>query len=170
MEKIRIKKLSYRFAENILNSKLDIKNEIEQILLDSEINFAKLSRPYYNDILKDRFLEKGWKYQPKIINEEDEGPSFKLDFLKERIGLHVAFTHSYFIGGDLLKFQIASYANYDEIDVGVYVTTTKDFQRFLRQKYNLTWEGSLTYEKVKEYLPYVKSTIQVPIYVLGIDI
>lgn len=90
--------------------------------------------------------------------------------MKERVGVHVAFTHSYFVGGDLLKFQIASFANYDEIDVGIYVTTTKDFQKFLTKNYNLNWKGSLTYEKVKENLPYVKSTIQVPIYILGIDI
>jgi hypothetical protein len=32
------------------------------------------------------------------------------------------------------------------------------------------WEGSLTFEKVKKYLPQFKSAIQVPIYVLGIDV
>lgn len=169
MEKIRLKKYSYRFAENILNSKLEIKNEIEQILLNSDMNFSKLSRPTYNGILKERFLEKNWEYQPRTINT-DEGPSFKLDFLKDRIGIHVAFTHVSFLGGDLLKFQIASHANYDRIDVGVYVVVTKDFQRFLIKKHELTWEGSLTYERVKEYMPFVKSTIQVPIHVLGIDI
>jgi restriction endonuclease BglII len=30
--------------------------------------------------------------------------------------------------------------------------------------------GSLTFEKVKKYLPHFKSAIQVPIYVLGIDV
>jgi len=36
-------------------------------------------------------------------------------------------------------------------------------------KMNLNWEGSLSYEKVVKYLPYFKSAIQLPIYVLGID-
>ena len=31
------------------------------------------------------------------------------------------------------------------------------------------WDGSLSYEKVCKYLPYFKSAIQVPIYVLGVD-
>jgi len=32
------------------------------------------------------------------------------------------------------------------------------------------WEGSLTFEKVKKYLPHLKSAIQVPIYLIGIDL
>ncbi|NIO84901.1 MAG: restriction endonuclease, partial [Candidatus Aminicenantes bacterium] len=40
----------------------------------------------------------------------------------------------------------------------------------LRKKFNLNWDGSLSFEKVVNYLPHFKSAIQVPIYVLGIDI
>ena len=61
MEKIRLKKYSYRFAENILNSKLELKKEVEEILVDAEVNFSKLTRPHYNEILKDRFFGKGWE-------------------------------------------------------------------------------------------------------------
>ena len=32
------------------------------------------------------------------------------------------------------------------------------------------WEGSLTFEKVEKYLPHFKSAIQVPIYLVGIDL
>ena len=53
---------------------------------------------------------------------------------------------------------------------GVYITTTKAMQKYLKTKYNRNWEGSLNYEKVVKYLPYFKSAIQVPIYVIGIDI
>ncbi len=34
----------------------------------------------------------------------------------------------------------------------------------------LKWEGSLSFEKVTKYLPHFKSAIQVPIYVIGIDL
>ena len=40
----------------------------------------------------------------------------------------------------------------------------------LKNKYGLKWEGSLTFEKVVRYLPYIRSAIQVPIYVIGIDV
>jgi hypothetical protein len=93
-----------------------------------------------------------------------------MDFLKERIGIEVAFGHSSFIGIDLLKFQVASYSGLDKIDVGVYVVTTSNFQRAMMKTYNQNWDGSLSYEKVTRYLPHFKSAIQLPIYVIGIDL
>ena len=89
--RVRLEKFSYRFAEQVLNSKLNIKQEIEEILTDPQINLSKLSRPYFNKILNDSFNSK-------------------------------------------------------------------------------SWEGSLNFEKVKSYLPHFKSAIQVPIYVVGIDL
>jgi len=93
-----------------------------------------------------------------------------MDFLKDRIGIEVGFGHSSFMGIDLLKFQVASYSGLDKIDVGVYVATTKQFQKVMKQKYKKNWEGSLSYEKVVRYLPHFKSAIQLPIYVIGIDL
>jgi len=94
----------------------------------------------------------------------------KFDFLKDRIAVEVQFGHASFIGIDLLKFQMVSYSNLDLIDFGVYVTTTKAVQQHLSLHYQRNWKGSLNYEKVVKYLPHFKSAIQVPIYVIGIDI
>ena len=88
----------------------------------------------------------------------------------ERIGVEVGFGHGSFIGIDLLKFQIASYSGLDKIDVGIYVVTTRDFQKQMKQQYKQNWEGSLSFEKVARYLPHFKSAIQVPIYVIGVDL
>ena len=65
---------------------------------------------------------------------------------------------------------MASYSNLNLIDFGVYITTTKTMQRYLKDRYHRNWDGSLNYEKVVKYLPYFKSAIQVPIYVIGIDV
>jgi hypothetical protein len=73
-------------------------------------------------------------------------------------------------GIDLLKFQVASYSGLDKIDVGVYVTTTKHFQGIMQSQHRQNWEGSLTFEKIQRYLPHFKSAIQIPIYVIGIDL
>ena len=54
----------------------------------------------------------------------------------------------------------------DRIDVGVYVVTTRNFQTVVSKNCGKNWEGSLTFEKVKTYLPHFKSAIQVPIYVI----
>jgi hypothetical protein len=151
----------------VLNSKLALKQEIEAILTD-EVELPLLSRPNFNKILDEKFRLAGWQCQPPVFDEPDD-PSAKMDFLKERIGIEVAFGHSSFIGIDLLKFQVASYSSLDKIDVGIYVVTTKRFQSQMGNM-NLNWEGSLSYEKVVKYLPYFKSAIQLPIYVLGIDL
>jgi hypothetical protein len=86
-----------------------------------------------------------------------------MDFLKERIGIEVGFGHASFIDIDLLKFQVASYSTLDKVDVGVYIVTTAKFQKFMKSDCLQNWEGSLTFEKVKRYLPHFKSAIQVPL-------
>ena len=165
---LRLQKFSYRFAEQVLNSKLSLKQEIESVLMDPSIDISSLSRPIFNDILKERFVTKEWESQPPVFDEPGD-PSAKMDFLKERIGIEVGFSHASFIGIDLLKFQVASYSGLDRIDVGVYIVTTRNFQKQMKRDYNQNWEGSLTFEKVVRYLPHFKSAIQVPIYAIGID-
>jgi hypothetical protein len=166
---LRIRRFSYRFAEQVLNSKLALKQEIEIIVTDPTIDVSSLGRPNFNEALKERFVSKGWESQPPVFDLPGESEA-KMDFLKERIGVEVGFGHASFIGIDLLKFQVASYSGLDKIDVGVYIVTTKDFQEYVEDKYGKNWEGSLTFEKVERYLPHFKSAIQVPIYVIGIDL
>lgn len=166
---MRYRKFSFRFAEQVLNSKLALKQEIEGILTDPSIDPALLSRPRFNEILRSAFITKGWEDQPAVFDEPGD-PVARLDFMKERVGVEVEFGHSSFIGIDLLKFQVASYSGLDKIDVGVYIVTTRDFQRRMKKNHNQNWEGSLTFEKVVRYLPHLKSAIQVPIYVIGIEL
>lgn len=166
--KIRLKTFSFRFAEQVLNSKLSLKQEIESILTQ-EIKFNDLSRPKFNETLDKFFVAKSWERQPAVFDEHGD-PAAKMDFLKERVGIEVEFGHSSFIGIDLLKFQVASYSGLDKIDIGIYIVTTKNFQKQMKIQFNQNWEGSLNYEKVVKYLPHFKSAIQVPIYVIGIDL
>jgi hypothetical protein len=168
MIRIRLERFSYRFAEQVLNSKLAIKQEVESILTSDALEIATLSRPAFNKVLRESFVSKGWRDQPHVFGEEDE-PGANMDFLKERVGIEVGFGHASFIGIDLLKFQVSSYSALDQIDVGIYVVTTRRFQKHLAT-HNQNWEGSLSFEKVTRYLPHFKSAIQVPIYVLGIDV
>jgi hypothetical protein len=60
MERIRLERFSYRFAEQVLNSKLAIKQEIESILTNDTIQIATLSRPVFNKALRELFVVKGW--------------------------------------------------------------------------------------------------------------
>ncbi len=160
-------KFSYRFADQILNSNLSLKNELEDLICSLNPTGAELSRPNLNVIFKDRLLELGWDHQPQIF-EAQEDPAAKLDFYKDRCGVEVQFGHPSFIGIDLLKFQICSYSAIDSIDVGIYIVSTKEFQKWAKNEHGQKWNGSLPFEKVVKYLPHFKSAIQVPIYVIGL--
>jgi hypothetical protein len=167
--RLRLQTYSFRFAEQVLNSKLSIKQEIETVLLDPGIDLPILSRPMFKKILDELFPVKGWERQPAVFDGIGD-PSAKMDFLKDRVGIEVEFGHASFIGIDLLKFQVSSYSGLNKIDIGVYIVTTKEFQKVMQKEYYQNWEGSLPYEKVIRYLPHFKSAIQVPIYVIGIDL
>jgi hypothetical protein len=166
--RLRLDRFSYRFAEQVLNARLATKQELESVLLDPSIEIATLSRPEFNATLLKLFVALGWESQPPVFDDPGD-PAAKMDFMKDRVGVEVGFGHASFIGIDLLKFQVASYSALNKIDVGVYVTTTKAFQRRLHSEHGQNWDGSLSFEKVCKYLPYFKSAIQVPIYVIGID-
>jgi hypothetical protein len=128
---IRLERFFYRFAEQVLNSKLNLKQEHEEILTDPNIDLSKLSRPYFNSILDKDFFDRGWECQPCVFDAQSD-PLAKMDFLKDRVGVEVAFKHASFIGIDLLKFQVCSYSGLDKIDIGIYVVNTKNFQKRFR--------------------------------------
>ena len=169
MMRLRLQTFSFRFAEQVLNSKLAIKQEVESILLDPSISLADLSRRNFNAMLDKLFVKHNWDRQPAVFDEPGD-PAAKMDFLKERVGVEVEFGHSSFLGIDLLKFQVSSYSGLDKIDVGVYIVTTREFQKVVTRDFGQKWEGSLQFEKVVKYLPHFKSAIQVPIHVIGLDL
>jgi hypothetical protein len=138
-----------------------LKQEIEGILRDSSENLSSLSRPNFNKLLDEKFTEKGWESQPSVFDERGD-PSAKMDFMKERLGIEVGLGHASFIGIDLLKFQIASYSGLDKIDVGVYIVTTKNFQKTMKREFDQNWEGSLSVI-ICQYLAQGRYAIDLPL-------
>jgi len=53
--RLRSQKYSFKFAEQILNMKLSLKQEIESILLDPSIKLNEITRPNFNKILENLF-------------------------------------------------------------------------------------------------------------------
>ncbi len=134
---MRFRSWSYRFAEEVLNSKLPMKRELEEIINSIHLKPAEITRPKLNEEFKKEFLARSWMNQPSVFGDPKD-PQAKIDFLKERIGVEVEFGHSSFLGIDLLKFQTLSYSNLDKIDVGVYLMATNSYQKKLIEDYNQT--------------------------------
>jgi hypothetical protein len=71
MDKVRLERFSYRFAEQLLNSKLAIKQEVESVLTSCTLPLNELSRPVFNKVLREAFVAKGWTDQPNVFGEDD---------------------------------------------------------------------------------------------------
>ena len=50
--RMNLQKYSFRFAEQVLNSKLVLKQEIEDVLLDPSIELHSLNHPHFNKVLE----------------------------------------------------------------------------------------------------------------------
>ena len=50
--RINLQKYSFRFAEQVLNSKLALKQEIENVLLDPSMELYTLNRPHFNRVME----------------------------------------------------------------------------------------------------------------------
>ena len=66
---IRLRTYPFRFAEQVLNARLALKQEIENILQDPSIKPAELSRPRFNDVLDKLFRDRSWQSQPQVFPE-----------------------------------------------------------------------------------------------------
>jgi hypothetical protein len=72
MISIRLERFSYRFAEQVLNSKLALKQEVEAILTSEAIEVASLSRPNFNKVPRESFVTRGWHDQPHVFSDDEE--------------------------------------------------------------------------------------------------
>lgn len=164
---------SYRFADEVLNSHLAVRKEIEDVIsaIESPVAAPEAGdkpgagakpevRPRLTKLFEEQFLKRGWERQFRIFDDPGS-PMAKIDFMKSRVGVQVAFSHGSFLGMDLLKFQVLSYADLNKIDVGVYIVPTNELPK-------RGFEGSVTFDRVKIYLPRLRSAIQVPVWVIGL--
>jgi len=58
---MRFRTYFYRFAKQVLNSKLELKEEIEEIIESVKVKPKAFSRPELNKILETKFTEHGWE-------------------------------------------------------------------------------------------------------------
>lgn len=166
--RLQLQAKSYRDAQGLLGRAPNIVEELERILLNPELDLALLSRSHFNQTLKEAFVASGWQNHPSLFNEP-VNPLAKIELVKETIGLELGFRHISYTGFNLLKFQLSCQNNLDKIDVGIFVVTTLNFQKQIKKTYHQNWAGAMNFEKVDRYLRNFTTTIQTPIYLIGID-
>ncbi|MFW9889610.1 MAG: BglII/BstYI family type II restriction endonuclease, partial [Candidatus Thorarchaeota archaeon] len=115
---------NYRYADQVLNSKLEIKDQFLDSLRNFQLPPGGISRPGLNKAIEEHLTGEGWESQVPVFGTKGRGET-RLDFLRNRVGVEVQFGHASFVGIDLLKFQVASYSGLDMIDAGIYVMATR---------------------------------------------
>ncbi|MHA2062188.1 MAG: BglII/BstYI family type II restriction endonuclease [Candidatus Sifarchaeia archaeon] len=172
---------AHRFADIILNSDYELKQEIEQVI--QSIDFGSIQKRFDNQnaerrskgkkeakgkqstinlMFREEFTERGWEIEKNVFNDPDN--DLTIDFWKRNIGVDVAFVHRSFIGGDLLRLQAAAEVK-NVIKIGVYICPTKDFAKVVSPTDGATM---VNYERANWYLDNFYPVFTVPILLIGL--
>jgi hypothetical protein len=122
-----------------------------------------------NDLLKERFEEKGWQSESGIFQDNMyQGDTWRLDFAKDDISIEVGFNHASVIAWNLTKPVLASELNHVEkaiqTKIGVIITATNDLKRLGG------FDGAIgTYEKYLDYLPPLMNVLTTPLLIIGLE-
>ena len=116
----------------------------------------------FNKQLDKELREKGWRGQP-VASGSTAGTSkvrLRGDFEKNGVFVEVEFGNSASLFRDLFKFQVANREKRGE--VGVLVTATRQLMKFHDS-------GVTTYELIDGLRPYLALSIQMPIWIVGLE-
>ena len=122
-----------------------------------------------NDLLKQRFVEKGWSPESSIFQDTKyKGDNWRLDFAKKDISIEVAFNHASVIAWNLTKPVLASELNHVQkaiqTKIGVIITATSALKR------QGGFDSAIgTYEKFLDYLPPLRNFLTTPLLIIGLE-
>lgn len=150
---------SYRHAEEILNSHLAIKREIIAALEEVEETKVAAGSDGLTPRICSAFVSRKWKKEVLVMENQPHEQRF--DLLKDRVAIEIEFSRYEFLSRDYIRF-LAAY-NSDKIDVGVLITTSKSGLARIKHKAVAPYV-----DRVKADLAWLRGTITVPIWVIGL--
>ncbi len=165
--KLAFEILSHRFGEPRLNSKPEIKNEIEAVFLRPRMDITLLNRDQFVELARADFLARG-REAPSPVQGLDGKPTPLMDLRKDGVGMQIGFASSALLN-DLLKLQTAHDLRLHPIDVGVYVVAPTALQNYLRKETGKPWTG-MTFNEVSRKLPSIGKMLRVPLCLIGLHV
>lgn len=69
---LRLRRHSYRFAEQVLNSKLALKEEVKKTIENLNPDPSDLSRPKFNEVQGTKFVSLSWKDQSDVFKDRED--------------------------------------------------------------------------------------------------
>lgn len=158
------KQHSYRLAEELINSRLVLRKEIESIIdrvkaarhVHGKKNQFAFSEAQVNEDFMKGFKEKGWEYGIPVIPDLE----LRADYRKERVQVEVQFGNAARFYADVMKFQLAYLQ--DQIDLGVEILPRLGFAKLMGS--NLA-----NYERAIREIDRFKFAITLPLWIIGVE-
>jgi hypothetical protein len=108
----------------------------------------------------------GWTHQPRLFGDPTLR-EWKMDFLKERVGVEVSFNHAEAIPWQFTRLNIAGESERvrpeSQIDVGVVITASESLKRWSRMD-----SAVGTYSAFRAWLREMKPILPIPILLVGL--
>lgn len=171
----------FRHAEALLTNQpawLDLRRAIESIdraavIAEQEsLAAAGLSVPKGGQTVVNRLFERllrredGWVPQPRLFRDRDL-EEWKMDFLRERVGVEVSFNHAEAIPWQFTRLNIAGESERviaeSRIDVGVVISATSSLKQWARMD-----SAVGTFEKFQAWLREMRPILPIPILLVGL--
>ncbi|NJM55713.1 MAG: hypothetical protein HC841_07240 [Verrucomicrobiae bacterium] len=156
---MQFESFSFRHAEEILNSHLAIKRQINDLLSSAKDAPVKSGSDGLTSALMVAFERSGW--QKEVPVSPDEAHEQRFDLLKDRVAVEIEFSRYEFLYRDYLRF-LSAY-NADRIDVGVLITHSQS--GLARTKHP---SGAPSITRARADLAWLRPTVTVPIWLIGL--
>jgi len=122
-----------------------------------------------NRLYRERLAPIGWVGEPRLFPTDQEAlRKWKMDFIKDRIGVEVSFNHAEAVPWTFTRLNIAGESDKvipdHRIDVGVAFFATETLKRWARMD-----SAVGTFELAKAWLEMMKPIMPIPVLVVGLS-
>jgi hypothetical protein len=156
---VQFEAFNYRHADEILNSNLLVKNEIIHIIQSTAAVPVQQGEEGLTAKISEAFTALGWSGEVPVIEGKLHTQFF--DFFKSRVAIEIEFSRYEFVYRDFIRFLAAYNAN--KIDVGIIITNTREGLERIKHK-----SSGPSYERVLEELEWLRPTLTVPLWIIGL--
>jgi hypothetical protein len=122
-----------------------------------------------NAVFRSKLVPMGWVPEPRLFTSgEQDLRRWKMDFIKERIGVEVSFNHAEAVPWTFTRLNIAGESERvvpeHVIDVGVAIFATESLKRWAKMD-----SAVGTFELARVWLNMMKPIMPIPILMVGLE-